>query len=141
MDKAYNDSYKAGERLSKLLYVFTAPTVVIACLGSFGRATFMTVQPTKEIGIRKVLGASLSQVTMLLTKDFIQLVLVAILIAAPALWWFMNKWLQNFAYKTVFSWWIFIAAGLITTSLALATISFQAIKAVIANPVKSLRME
>ncbi len=141
MDDAYNNLYQAEERLSKILTVFIAITIVIACLGLLGLATFMAVQRTKEIGIRKVLGASIMQVTSLLSKDFIKLVLVAVIIAAPIAWWFMNKWLQNFAYRTTFSWWIFITAALFTVLLALITVSFQAIKAAMANPVKSLRSE
>ena len=141
MDEAYNDLYMSEERLSKILSVFTTLTVLIACLGLFGLATFMAVQRTKEIGIRKVLGASVMQVASLLSKDFIMLVLIAVLFAAPMAWWLMNKWLQNFSYRIIVSWWIFIAAGLLTILLALLTVSFQAIKAAIANPVKSLRSE
>ncbi|MEO7046323.1 MAG: ABC transporter permease [Ferruginibacter sp.] len=141
MDEAYNNLYLSEERLSKILTVFTTLTILIACLGLFGLATFMAVQRTKEIGIRKVLGASVLQITSLISKGFVKLVLIAVVIAVPTAWWFMNKWLENFSYKTVFSWWIFIAAGLITVLLALVTVSFQAIKAAVANPVESLRSE
>lgn len=141
MNEAYNDLYTSEERLSKILTVFTTLTILIACLGLFGLATFMAVQRTKEIGIRKVLGASVMQVPSLLSKDFIKLVLIAVLLAAPMAWWLMNKWLQNFSYRIIVSWWVFIAAGLFTILLALLTISYQAIKAAVANPVKSLRTE
>ena len=141
MDDTYNDLYGAEERLKKILTVFVTLTILIACLGLLGLATFMAVQRTKEIGIRKVLGASVVQVTTLLSKDFIRLVLVAVVIASPVAWWFMNKWLQSFAYRTTISLWIFIGAGLFTVVLALLTVSVQAIKAAIANPVKSLRTE
>ncbi|MEO7045869.1 MAG: FtsX-like permease family protein, partial [Ferruginibacter sp.] len=141
LDETYNDLYVSEERLSKILNVFTFLTILIACLGLFGLATFMAVQRTKEIGIRKLLGASVLQITSLISKDFIKLVLIAVLIAAPGAWWFMNKWLENFSYKAVFSWWILISAGLTTVFLAILTVSFQTIKSAVANPVKSLRSE
>ncbi|MEO8853647.1 MAG: ABC transporter permease [Ginsengibacter sp.] len=141
MDDAYNNLYLSEERLSKILTVSTSLTILIACLGLFGLATFMAVQRTKEIGIRKVLGATVIQVVSLLSKDFIKLVLIAVILAAPIAWWLMNKWLQNFSYKTIFSWWIFIAAALLTVLLALLTVSFQALKAAVSNPVESLRGE
>ena len=102
---------------------------------------FATTQRTKEIGVRKVLGASVSNIVMLLSKDFIKLVIIAFIIASPVAWYIMHNWLQDFAYRINISWWIFIAAGLLAVIIALATISFQAIKAAIANPVKSLRTE
>jgi putative ABC transport system permease protein len=141
MDDAFNALYKAEERLSKIIAVFTVFTIIIASLGLFGLATFVAVQRTKEIGIRKVLGASISQVTLLLSKDFVKLVLVGIIIASPMAWFVMNSWLQNFAYKISISWWMFILAALLALIITLLTISFQAIKAAIANPVKSIRTE
>ncbi|MEP6748280.1 MAG: ABC transporter permease [Bacteroidota bacterium] len=141
MDEAFDNMYKAEDRLAKIFSVFTAFTLLIACLGLFGLSAFMAVQRTKEIGIRKVLGASVSQVTALLSKDFLKLVVLAIVIASPIAWWAMNKWLDMFAYKTVIHWWVFILAGAIAVLIALATISFQSIKTAIANPVKSLRTE
>lgn len=141
MDEAYEAQYKAEDRLLKILSAFTAFTLLIACLGLFGLATFLALQRTREIGIRKVLGASVAQVTALLSKDFVKLVLIAFVIASPIAWWAMDNWLQNFAYRISISWWVFALAGAAVVLLALMTISFQAIKTAIANPVKSLRTE
>ncbi len=114
---------------------------MIACLGLFGLVAFTAEQRTKEIGIRKVLGASVSGVTTLLVKDFLKLVLLAFILASPVAYWAMNKWLQGFAYRINISWWVFVIAGLSALFIALTTVSIQAIKAAIANPVKSLRTE
>ena len=141
MDDAYNAMYKAEDRLSKIFSVFTAFTILIASLGLFGLTAFMAVQRTKEIGIRKVLGATVAGIAVLLSKDFIKLVLVAVVIASPVAWWAMSKWLEDFAYRVNIGWWMFAAAALLAVVIALATISFQAIKAALANPVKSLRTE
>ncbi|MDQ6843236.1 MAG: ABC transporter permease [Bacteroidota bacterium] len=141
MDDAYDEMYKAENRLSKILGVFTALTIFIASLGLFGLATFMAVQRTKEIGIRKVLGASVGQIAALLSKDFIKLVLLALLVASPVAWYVMHQWLDGFAYRTNIYWWMFALAGIMAILIALLTVSFQAIKAAIANPVKSLRTE
>jgi len=116
-------------------------TIFVACLGLFGLATYTAEQRTKEIGIRKVLGASVVSVTKMLSKDFIKLVFIACLIAFPLSWWAMNKWLQSFAYRINISWWMFLAAAIIAILIALITVSFQAIKAAVANPVESLRSE
>ena len=121
--------------------VFAVVAIIIACLGLFGLATFTANQRTKEIGIRKILGASASGVAALLSRDFLKLVIIAIVIAVPVAWWGMNKWLDNFAYRIHISGWIFLAAGAVAVLIALATVSFQAIRAAIANPVKSLRTE
>jgi len=121
--------------------VFAGFAIFIACLGLLGLSLFATAQRTKEIGVRKVLGASVSNIVMLLSKDFIKLVIVAFVFASPVAWIIMHKWLQDFTYRIDISWWIFSVAGLLAISVALATISFQAIKAALANPVKSLRME
>jgi putative ABC transport system permease protein len=115
--------------------------ILIACLGLFGLVTYAAEQRTKEIGIRKVLGANVAHIVGMISKDFLKLVLIASVIAFPVAWWAMNKWLQDFAYRVSISWWIFFAAGLLAVVIALATISFQAIKAAMANPVKSLRTE
>ncbi|MBN8787652.1 MAG: FtsX-like permease family protein, partial [Terrimonas sp.] len=112
-----------------------------ACLGLFGLVTYTAEQRTKEIGIRKVLGASVSQVMQMLSKEFLKLVLIASLIAFPVAWWGMNKWLQSFAYRIDISWWVFILAGAAALLIALLTVGFQAVKAAVANPVKSLRAE
>ena len=110
-------------------------------MGLFGLATFTAEQRKKEIGIRKVLGASVAQVTNMLSKDFLKLVLLACVLAFPLSWWIMNQWLQSFAYRINMSGWIFLVAGLISLLIALATVSFQAIKAALANPVRSLGTE
>lgn len=141
LDQDFQHNYEKEQRASGLVSYFTIIAIVIACLGLFGLSAFAAEQRTKEIGIRKVLGASAGQVTMLLSKEFIRLVIVAILIASPVAWWTMNKWLQNFAYHTTPGWWIFIAAGILAVLIAILTISFQSIKAALANPVKSLRSE
>ena len=115
--------------------------IFIACLGLFAFAAFTVEQRTKEIGIRKVLGASVSSVTALLSRDFVQLVLLANLIAWPIAWFAMNRWLQNFAYRIEISWWVFLLAGGLALVIALLTVSVQAIRAALANPVESLRYE
>ena len=115
--------------------------ILIACLGLLGLATFAAQQRVKEIGIRKVLGASVTNVVTLLSKDFLKLVFISFLIASPVAWYAVNQWLQDFAYRIEVRWWVFPLAGVIAILIALFTISFQAIKAAIANPVKSLRTE
>lgn len=140
-DESYARKFADEQRTAKLAGLFAGLTIFISCLGLFGLATYMAEQRTKEIGIRKVLGASVQSVVMLMAKDFVILVLVAVIIASPVAWFFMNKWLQNFGYRINISGWIFGIAGLLAVSIALLTISFQAIKAAIANPVKSLRSE
>jgi putative ABC transport system permease protein len=141
LDDAYDAMYKAENRLFRILTVFTAFIILIACLGLFGLAAFMIVRRTKEVGIRKVLGASAGQLSLMLSKNFAKLVIVAIVIASPVAWLIMNKWLEGFAYRININWWIFILAGVIALLIALVTVSLQAIKAAIANPVKSLRTE
>jgi putative ABC transport system permease protein len=116
-------------------------TIIISCLGLFGLAAYTAERRTKEIGIRKVLGSTVSGITALLSKDFLQLVFISTLIAYPLAWWAMTKWLQGFAYRINISWWVFIVAGLGAMAIALVTISFQSIKAALTNPVKSLRTE
>jgi putative ABC transport system permease protein len=141
MDDLYNKTYAAEEKTGTILNIFSALTIFVACLGLFGLATYTAEQRTKEIGIRKVLGASVSQLTQLLSKEFLKLVFIASLVAFPGAWWVMNKWLQSFAYRIDISWWIFVIAGFAALLVAMLTVSFQAIKAAIANPVKSLRTE
>jgi len=141
LDKDFQRNYEKEERTSQLIKYAAIIAILIACLGLFGLATFTAEQRTKEIGIRKVLGASVFGITSLLSKDFIKLILLSILIASPIAWLAMNKWLENFVYKTDVSWWMFAATGLLSILIALITISFQAIKAAMANPVKSLRTE
>jgi len=141
LDQDFQRNYQKEQRTSGLVSYFTIIAIVIACLGLFGLSAFAAEQRTKEIGIRKVLGASTLQVTCLLSKDFIRLIAIAILIASPIAWWAMAQWLQGFAYRITISWWMFVAAALTAVIVALLTISFQSIKAAIANPVKSLRTE
>jgi putative ABC transport system permease protein len=141
LDEHFNEQYKNDRLFGKIFSIFSAFAIFIACLGLMGLSLFATAQRTKEIGVRKVLGASVSNIVMLLSQDFIKLVIVAIVIASPVAWWVMHTWLQDFAYRSRFSWWIFLAAGLMAILIALITISFQAIRAALANPVKSLRTE
>ena len=141
MDDAFNAQYKAEDRLASIFSIFTYITVILAALGLFGLAAFTIEQRTKEIGIRKVLGASLASINALLSKDFLKLVILAIVIASPVAWWAMLNWLQNFAYRITISWWVFAAAGAVAIVTALVTVSYHAIKAAIANPVQSLRSE
>ncbi|MEO8109109.1 MAG: ABC transporter permease [Ginsengibacter sp.] len=141
MDDLYNKTYSAEQKTGTILNIFAILTVLVACLGLFGLATYTAEQRTKEIGIRKVLGASVTEVTRMLSKDFIKLVFIACLIAFPLSYWAMNKWLQSFAYRINISWWIFVIAAFAALFIALITVSFQAIKAAIANPIKSLRTE
>lgn len=141
LDESFNEMYRDEQRVAKIALTFSILAIVIACLGLFGLATFIAEQRTKEIGIRKVLGASVSGIVQLLSKDFIRLVLIAFIIAAPFAWWAMNNWLEDFAYRINISWWIFLIAAFLALFIALATISFQALKAALTNPVKNLRME
>jgi putative ABC transport system permease protein len=141
MDETYGKMYKNEEKLGSLLWIFTLMAIIVGCMGLFALAAFSAEQRTKEIGIRKVLGASAFNIVGLLSKNFLLLVLIASLIAFPVAWWAMNNWLKEFPYRVNISWWIFFAAGSIAAIIALITISFQAIKAAIANPVKCLRTE
>ncbi len=141
LDDTFNNLYKQDQQTSFLVLVFAVIAVVISALGLFSLAAFEAEQRIKEIGIRKVLGATVVGITTLLSKDFAKLVCIAILIASPVAWWAMNKWLQNFAYRINIEWRVFALAGLIALLIALITVSFQAIKAAVANPVKSLRTE
>lgn len=141
LDKAFEAQYKTDQRTGTLFNVFAGIAIFISCLGLFGLATFTAQVKTKEIGIRKVLGASVSGIVKLLSKDFLKLVVIAILVATPIAWWAINKWLEGFAYRINISWWVFAVAGLLAVFIALLTISFQAIKAAVANPVESLRSE
>jgi len=141
LDDSYNNLYKSEQQSSVLITLFASIAIIISALGLLGLAAFAAEQKVKEIGIRKVLGASIQHIVRLLSADFIKMVVIASLIAFPIAWWAMNKWLQGFAYKINLSWWIFMAAGCIALIIALITVSYQAIKAAIANPVKSLRAE
>ena len=141
MDDDFNKIYSSEQRVGKIAMTFSILAILIACLGLFGLVTYAAEQRTKEIGIRKVLGATVGNIVAMLSKDFLKLVIIAALIAFPVAWWGMNKWLQDFAYRINISWWIFIIAGVAALLIALITVSFKAIKAAIANPVNNLRTE
>ena len=141
LDDTFSKLYASEARFQKLFVSLVVLGILIACLGLFGLAMFSAQQRVKEIGVRKVLGASVLHVVALLSKDFLKLVIIALILAMPLAWYAMNEWLKDFAYRTNISWWVFLVAGMIALFIALVTISFQAIKAAIANPVKSLRAE
>ena len=141
LDKSFEDQYQSERRAGTLFNVFAGIAIFISCLGLFGLATYTAQVKTKEIGIRKVLGASVGVIVKLISKDFLKLVIIAIIIATPVAWWAMNKWLEGFAYRVNISWRAFAMAGVLALLIALLTVSFQAIKAAMANPVKSLRSE
>jgi putative ABC transport system permease protein len=141
MDDDFNNTYKSEQQTGKIFISFAALAIFIACLGLFGLVTYASEQRTKEIGIRKVLGASVSTIVGMLSKDFLKLIFIAAIIAFPVAWWAMHSWLQHFAYRISITGWVFVIAGGLALIIALLTVSFQAIKAAIANPVKSLRTE
>jgi putative ABC transport system permease protein len=140
-DDQFNKMFLNEQLVSELSRIFAMLAIIISCLGLFGLAAFTAERRTKEVGIRKVLGASVAGITTLLSKDFLQLVAISCLVAFPVSWWMMHSWLQSYKYRIGISWWIFLAAGFSAILIALITISFQSIKAAIANPVKSLRTE
>lgn len=141
MDDDFNRQYKAEQRMGGISLSFSLLAICIACLGLFGLAAYAAEQRTREIGIRKVLGATVTNIVSLLSKDFLLLVLIAALIAFPFAWWAMHRWLQDFAYRISISWQIFGLAAMLAVGIALLTISWQALKAAWANPVVSLRSE
>lgn len=141
LDERFNETYKAEQKTGQILGTFAGLTIFVACLGLFGLATFTAEQRTKEIGVRKVLGASVAGIVALLSKDFLKLIGVAMVVATPAAWWLVDRWLQEFAYKIDVTWWMFAVAGLLSVVVALCTISYQSVKAALMNPVKSLRSE
>jgi putative ABC transport system permease protein len=141
MDEDFNNLYKNDQKVGRIFISFALFAIIIACLGLFGLVTYAAQQRTKEIGIRKVLGASEMDITSMLSKDFLKLILISALVAFPVSWWAMNQWLNQFAYRISIGWWIFLVAGLTALLIGLITVSFQAIKAALANPVKSLRTE
>jgi ABC-type antimicrobial peptide transport system permease subunit len=140
-DDEYARKFDVEERVGKLAGFFAALAILISCLGIFGMASFIAEQRVKEIGVRKVLGASVFNLWQLLSKDFVLLVFISLLIASPLAFYFMHKWLQNYEYRSNISWWIFAVAGAGAIVITLLTVSFQAIKAAMANPVRSLRSE
>ena len=141
LDDTYAKLYQSEIHFQQIFTSLVVLGILIACLGLFGLATFAAQQRVKEIGVRKVLGASVTEIVRLLSKDFLKLVFIAFVIATPTAWFFMNKWLQNYAYRIRISWWVFLVSGVLAVFIAVVTISFQSIKAAIANPVKSLRTE
>ena len=141
LDESFNRQYKDDQLFGKAFAIFAGLAIFVACMGLFGLAMFSTIQRTKEIGIRKVLGASVNNILVLLCRDFLLLVLIAAVIAFPVGWYLMNSWLENFAYKIDIGWQVFVIAGISAMLIAFLTVSYQAIKAAIVNPVKSLRTE
>jgi putative ABC transport system permease protein len=141
LDDFFQRSYRADRRMGQVFGLFAALAAVISCLGLFGLATFAAERRVKEIGVRKVLGASVGSLVALLSREFLMLVLVALLIASPVAWYAMDRWLQNFAYKVSLEWWVFAGAGALAVGIALLTVSFQSVKAALMNPVQSLRSE
>jgi putative ABC transport system permease protein len=141
LDEFFDEQYKSEQRFGKLFLNFAILAIIISCLGLLGLASYSTVQRTREIGIRKVLGATIPNIVNLLSRDFLFLVGIAVIIASPIAYFAMHKWLQDFAYRIPISWWIFVIAAVAATMIAILTVSFQAIKAAVANPVKSLRTE
>ena len=141
LDEFYNRQYKADQQFGKVFTLFSLLAILIACFGLLGLSSYNILQRTREVGIRKVLGASTQRVVYILSKDFLMLVVVAFALAVPVTWWIMHSWLQDFAYRIQIGWLVFVIAGMLSLLIALLTISFQAIKAAIANPVKSLRTE
>jgi putative ABC transport system permease protein len=141
MDDSFDKVYKNEQRIGKISLAFAILTILVACLGLFGLVTFVAEQRIKEIGIRKVLGASVTSILQLLSKDFLKLIFISILLASPIAYYFMYRWLQDFEYRINIEWWVFLATGIVAITIALLTISYQAIKAAIANPVKSLKTE
>lgn len=141
MDDSFNATYESDQRLGQIFVVFTVLSILIACLGLFGLATFNAQKRTKEIGIRKVLGASVGQISYGLTTDFLKMVGIAILLSLPVGWFAMNKWLEDFSYHIEISWWVLVLAALLAVGIAIITVSYQSIKAALVNPVKSLRTE
>jgi len=141
VDQEYMIKFQEQQRTAKLAGTFAILTIIISCLGLFGLAAYMAGNRTKEIGVRKVLGASVSSIAALISKDFLKLVFVSIIIATPIAWYAMFTWLQNYTYRIEVEWWVFVMAGIAAIVIALFTVSFQSVKAAIANPIKSLRSE
>ena len=141
IDEEYAKKFNDEKRTGTLAGLFAALTIFISCLGLFGLATYMAENRIKEIGVRKVLGASITSIATLLSKDFLKLVLLSFIIAAPIAWWAMYTWLEDYKYHTPIRWWVFAMAGILSVTIAIITVSYQSIKASVANPTKSLRTE
>jgi putative ABC transport system permease protein len=141
LDENFDRLYQSEQRQATIFTVFACIAIFIACLGLFGLSAFAISQRIKEIGVRKVLGANVQGIVALLSKDFLKLVGIAAVMAFPVAWYAMNNWLKDFAYRIDIQWWVFIVAGILAATIAFVTVSFQAIKAAVSNPVKSLRTE
>ena len=141
VDEEYARKFQNEQKLGSLSTWFAGLTIFISCMGLFALVAYMAEARRKEIGIRKVLGASVSDVIVLLSKEFLILVLISVAIASPIAWWVMNQWLTGYAYRTNIPWWLFVVVGCISLGIALLTVGFQAIKAATANPVKSIKVE
>ncbi|MEZ0540752.1 ABC transporter permease [Fibrella arboris] len=141
LDENFSQQYKAEQKQGQVLLTFTLLAILVSCLGLFGLAAYAAEVRTKEIGVRKVLGASVVSIVTLLSKDFLKLIIIAIVLAAPLAWYAMSRWLDSFAYKITLAWWIFAGSGTLAIAIALLTVSFQSVKAALMNPVKSLRTE
>ena len=141
LDEEFNKQYSEDQRTGKISLIFSILAIFIACLGLFGLASYTAVKRTKEIGVRKVLGSSIQSIVLLLSKDLLKPVLLGSLIAIPVGYYVMSKWLESFAYRINIQWWMFLIAAMAAVLIALITVSFQAIKAALANPMKSLRTE
>jgi len=141
LDEAVQKQYETEITLGNIINSFTLMAIIISSLGLFGLASFSAEQRSKEIGIRKVLGASVSGIVRLLSKDFLRLIAVSFVIATPIAWWAMHRWLQGFAYPVSVKWWMFALSGIIALLIAMVTVSFQSIRAAVANPTRSLKTE
>ncbi len=141
LDENFSRQYRSEEKMLAVFGYFASLTILIACLGLFGLTSFTAEQRTKEIGIRKVLGSSVTDIVILLSRDFALLVFISIVLACPVAWYGMHYWLQDFAYRLPIQWWIFVLAGITALLIAMLTVSFQAAKAAWLNPVKALRSE
>jgi putative ABC transport system permease protein len=141
LDDQFNGQYQSDQRFGQMFTLFAFMAIMIACFGLVGLSAYNILQRTKEIGIRKVLGASVQNVVYILSKDFLLLVIISFVIASPMAWYIMHKWLQDFAYRIDISWWVFLLAGMVALLIALFTVSYQSIKAALTNPVKSLKTE
>jgi putative ABC transport system permease protein len=141
MDQDFDNVYRSEQRVGQIFITFAAISIIIGCLGLFGLSAYTAERRTKEIGVRKVLGASVSNIVALLSKEFLRLILIAIVIGSPIAWFAMNSWLSDFAYHIDISLWMIASAGLLAIMIALLTVSFQSIKAALMNPVKSLKSE
>jgi len=141
LDEHFDKQYRSEQRFGKLFLYFTVLAIFISCMGLFGLASYSTLQRTKEIAVRKVMGASIPGIIKLLSGDFLKLVIISFIVASPVTWWFMHRWLLEFAYRINISFWDFVLAGFLAVFITLLTIGFKALNAATANPVRSLRTD